>query len=257
MIIDAHVHPFYIPRENFGPGRYGGPETPQAFQAGLARAGIDRFAGSVITSVDGKDFEPIRQLNRHALALKQTFGAAYIPGIHIHPAFVDESMAEIDWARENGIRLIGELVCYMMGYDHYATPACLEILRYARDKGMVLSIHPSEDEDDMEALFAALPGLPIIAAHPGEKREYMHHLDRMARYENTYLDISGTGLFRNLMLRYGIDRLGAGRFLLGTDYPICNPAMQVAGARYEGLTPEEEQAVFSGNFLSLFPEAGL
>ncbi len=45
-------------------------------------------------------------------------------------------------------------------------------------------------------------------AHPGEYTTFMEHLARMQKYENAYLDISGTGLFRYGMLRYGIDKVG-------------------------------------------------
>jgi predicted TIM-barrel fold metal-dependent hydrolase len=149
-----------------------------------------------------------------------------------------------------GVRFVGELVPYMMGYEKYFIREALPIYDFMQQLGMVLNVHPTTD-DDLESLLREFPRLPVIVAHPGEKEQYDAHLDRMARYENAYLDISGTGLFRNGLIRYGIDRVGCERFLFGTDYPICNPAMQVQGVMYETLTNNEKEAVLSGNFMRL------
>nr|MBQ4318691.1 amidohydrolase family protein [Clostridia bacterium] len=69
----------------------------------------------------------------------------------------------------------------------------------------------------------------------------------MEKYPNAYLDLSGTGLFRYAMLAHGVNRVGAERFLFGTDFPVCNAAMQVAAVLSEYLTDEDYELIFSGN----------
>jgi predicted TIM-barrel fold metal-dependent hydrolase len=100
-------------------------------------------------------------------------------------------------------------------------------------------------------LCAAFPKLSFIIAHPGEYDNYMRNLERVEKYPNAYLDICGTGLFRNRMLWYGVNRVGAERFLFGTDYPVCDPAMQVAAVKYQRITDHDRELIFSGNFLRL------
>ena len=61
-------------------------------------------------------------------------------------------------------------------------------------------------------------GVPTSpAVNAGERQYYEKHLERMAKYENLYLDLSGTGLFRYGMLAYGAKKVGAERFLFGTN----------------------------------------
>ena len=57
--------------------------------------------------------------------------------------------------------------------------------------------------------------------------------------------------FRMNMLRKGVDLLGAERILFGTDYPICNPGMNVAAVLFEDLTETETKLILHDNFLRL------
>ena len=87
-----------------------------------------------------------------------------------------------------------------------------------------------------------------MAAHPGEHDTFSRHLHRMELSENYYLDVSGTGLFRHGILRHGMDEFGAERFLFGSDYPICNPAMYIGGVLLDSLISEEEKRmIFAEN----------
>ena len=249
-IIDVHCHPFLNVQENSALSRYGGPETPEEFVNELRRAGITKACGSVIKRIDGTDFEEVRRLNDSAVSFALMFPDFFIPGIHIHTLFPDESCREIERMHAKGVRLVGELVPYMMGYSNYAVRDAFPVYELMQQLGMILNIHPTNDRD-LEMLMREFPHLTVIVAHPQEKEEYEAHLGRMARYANAYLDISGTGLFRNSLLRYGIDQVGKERFLLGTDYPICNPAMQIHGVMYERLSDSEKEAILSKNFLDL------
>lgn len=257
QIIDAHMHPFWT--DDTPIGNYDLNVSPTEIGSDLARCGIDAFAGSVITKTV-ESFDDVRRVNDSALKLRDYYGERYIPGVHIHPRWVKESCEELERLHKAGVRYIGELVPYIMDWKSaggasaegksYSSPEALEIFAVARDLGFVVSIHPSE-HNDMDALCAAFPTLPVIVAHPGEYQNYMRNLERIEKYPNAYLDICGTGLFRNRMLWYGVNRVGAERFLFGTDYPVCNPGMQVAGVEYERLTDSDRELIFSGNFKRL------
>jgi len=79
----------------------------------------------------------------------------------------------------------------------------------------------------------------------------MRNYELLAKYQNLYFDLSGTGLLRWGMLRKGIDMLGSERLLFGTDFPVCNPGMNVYGVLFEHLTDEERRRVFRTNFIDL------
>ncbi len=242
-IIDFHCHPFVAAEQNFC--RYDKEIGVEDFAEDMTRAGIRTFCGSVVKQ-GVQSFDDIRKLNRDALHLRGVYGGRYIPGVHIHPDYVRESCEELQAMHARGVRLIGELVPYMMGWSAYTCPGAMEIFAYAQELDMVVNFHSGDDED-MARLYRSFPHMQFVAAHPREYEGYMKHLEHMEKYENVCLDLCGTGLFRYGMLRCGVSRVGASRFLFGTDYPICNPAMQVHGILYERLRDADYEAIFAGN----------
>ncbi len=227
-IVDFHCHPFTEQKQNIC-GYTEGPKDADDYLRIMEYTGIKRFAGSVISRF-GEDFtfDDIHKLNTDALDLWKKYGDKFIPGVHIHPKFVRESCDELEAMSKAGVKLVGELVPYMMGWSTYASDEAVEIFGVAGELGMVVSLH-SMNDDDMDALLPKIPNTTVVFAHPGEKSLYMRHLERMEKNPNAYLDLSGTGLFRYAMLAHGVNRLGAQRFLFGTDFPTCAPAMALYG----------------------------
>ena len=136
---------------------------------------------------------------------------------------------------------------YAHGWSDYSCAGFDDILDCAQEHDMVVSFH-SMDDDQMDSMVKKHPNTTLVAAHPGEYREFMRHLRRMKLSRNYFLDLSGGGLYRYGMLRRGVDECGAERFLFGTDYPICGPATYVGGvAQDDLLTPAEKRLILSGN----------
>ena len=171
----------------------------------------------------------------------------YQPGIRINPRFVRESIAEVEKYHRLGVSWVGELVPYSSGYDSYSSSEILEIFAVVRDFGMTLSIHPT-DNADITRLMENMPGLQVVAAHPGERPNVLERAEMMKRFPGLHWDICGTGLFRWGMLKYLVDQCGAEKLLFGTDFPICNIAMQIYGVLSEHISDEAKKAIFSGNF---------
>ena len=183
-----------------------------------------------------------------ALKLQEMYGDFYIPGFAVHPSFVKESCEEIERMSSLGVNLIGELVPYMHGWGSYYSKEFSEILDVAENHNMVVNLHGSCCDNEIDMLVKEHPNLIVVAAHPGELPSFNRHLERMKMSKNYYLDLSGTGLFRHGMLRHGIDMFGAERFLFGSDYPTCNPGMFIGGVALDfTLTNEEKELIFSGN----------
>ena len=248
-LIDFHMHPYLTGSQYTGmylePGPESGKNVMDKIRCDMERAGISHVCGSVIgggNTVWKGSFHDLKELNRSALGLKNMSDGFYTPGFHIHPEFVRESIEEIEYMAEHGVRLIGELVPYAHGGYSYSSGAMDKILQAAEAYGMVVSYH-STDDDDADRMVERHPKLTFVAAHPGEKPRVEQRLERMRRYDNLYLDLSGTGLARLGILAYSVRRLGAERFLFGTDYPINNPAMYVHGVLYEALSDRERRMI--------------
>ena len=191
---------------------------------------------------------PVTKCDRGPSPVTPTAKSFLTPGFHVHPAFVRESCDEIEWAHSLGYRLVGELVPYMHGWTNYGSKALSEILDTADQLHMVVSYHTVvEEAEEMDRMIAAHPGLTFVAAHPGQRPDYLRQIERLQRFPNLSLDLSGTGLFRYGMLAYGVNKVGAERFLFGTDFPICNPRMYVQAVCQEHITEMDRELIFHGN----------
>jgi len=249
-IIDFHTHPFIDESENICVHKeycaMSTDDTREVFRT----LQVSKICGSVIRrelSPYNTMWDKIRHNNNTALALRELYGDFYVPGFHIHPDYIDASIAEMDRMQQNGIKLIGELVPYMDGWSDYASDAFSLLLREAGRRNMVVSIH-SSDFDQMDAMAEKNKDVILVAAHPGDYHSVLGHIERMKKHENYYLDLSGTGLFRHGMLRHVIDEVGADRILFGSDYPICNPGMFIGGVLFDTLlTDGEKEKIFSEN----------
>lgn len=246
IITDFHTHPFLNDNENVC--FYENTITDsEDFRQSMVNWGVTKFCGSVITKVRATDFAQIRKLNDSALALKEKWGDLYEPGIHIHPSFVKESCAELERCRKKGVKMVGELVPYMMGWEMYYTKEMHEIYDCIQSLGYsCVSLH-TMNEDGMEAAVKNFPKINFVAAHPNDKPCFLRHLERMQKYPNYYLDLSGTGIFRFGLIKYGIKQVGSERFLFGSDYPICNAYMYIAAVCGERMTTHARENIFYKN----------
>lgn len=249
-IIDFHTHPFLDDGTNICSHKKYCNMTADTTLQDYKKLGIEKICGSVIAlpfNHEGDIWGQLVNANNIALQLKDIYGDFYIPGFHVHPDYVKESVAEIERMDKLGIRLVGELVPYLHGWSDYSCKGFGEIIEAAAHYNMIISLH-TMDDDQMDKMVAEHKNATFVAAHPGEYEGYMRHLKRMEMSENYYLDLSGTGLFRHGMLRRGIDEMGAERFLFGSDYPTCNPAMFLGGVADDfTLTEEEKQLILYGN----------
>ena len=251
-IIDFHTHPFALEENNICSHTAHCGMSAERTLAMFERLGVSVFCGSVLSvsaarSSYSTPWEQHKAENRIALALKQLYGDRYIPGFHVHPDYVEESIEEMHAMHRAGINLIGELCPYRYDWKDYSCAGLSRILDEVEKLGMIVSFH-AMGEDEMDKMVQSHPGVTFVAAHPGEYGAFMRHLARMKMSENYYLDLSGYGLFRHGMLRRAIDEVGVERILFGSDFPTCSPAMYIGGVLLDELiTDEEKEMIFSQN----------
>ncbi len=252
-IIDAHVHPFSC-YNSLEYTDFGGADMDDNFILALKGAGISRAAGSVIKRYPANEFtwEVCHNFNLKALESRDRYDNYIIPGICVHPWFPKESLEEVDYMyHKENVRLIGELVSHMCHCRRYAVPELDPVWDFAQAHGMVVNIHITH-LDDMRLLMKKFPDLKLIIAHPtAQPAEYEARMRFVAKYPNAALDISGSGPNTWGMLRRGINWAGKEKLIFGTDFPLRNPGMYVAGVLYERLSDDENAAIFAGNFKRL------
>ena len=249
-IIDFHTHPFLESKYDISSHKEYLRLTKEDTFRIMKNLGVSKICGSALlldTHLEGEDlWGLVKTFNRKALEMKEYYGDFYEVGMHIHPDYVRESCEEMEYMRQKGVKLIGELVPRRFNYD-YSHKGLDDILELAGQYGMVVSFH-SMDDTQMDEMVKRHKNTTFVAAHPLEKPTLLRHIERMKKNENYYLDLSGTGLFRFGMLRRLIDEVGAERVLFGSDYPICSPAMYVGAVVLdETLTEREKTLILSGN----------
>lgn len=250
-IIDFHTHAFLTDKSNICSHKEYCNMSAEHILKIMDELNISYFCGSVIGKCDNSKPESMLKAmyddNNEALTLRKKFNGRYIPGFHINPNFVKESIEEIKRMNEKGVKLIGELVPYSRGWSDYSSKQLSEILDVAEKFDMVVSFH-SQGEDEMDKMVKEHSNLKFVAAHPGEYNSFMHHVERFKMSENYYLDLSGYGIFRYGMLRHLIDAVGCDRILYGSDFPTCNPGMYVGGILFDRtIKDEEKEKIFSLN----------
>ena len=103
------------------------------------------------------------------------------------------------------------------------------------------------EQKEMDTMIEDHPEVTFIAAHPGDKEQFLLHFDRIKKYENFYLDLSGTGIFRYCLIAHGVKKVGSERLIFGTDYPICNPRMYVQAVYQEPISEEDAENILFKN----------
>ena len=249
-IIDFHTHPFVDGSTNICSHKEYCNMSAESTLCDLKKLGVVKICGSVIKLPFNKEstvWQQLEDANNIALGLKEKYGDFYEVGFHVHPDYVKESISEIERMSKLGVKIVGELVPYMHGWEDYSCKGLGEIIEAATHHNMIISFH-SMDNDQMDKMVQNHKDATFVAAHPGEYGNFMRHLNRMKMSDNYYLDLSGYGIFRHGMLRRGIDEMGVDRFIFGSDYPTCNPAMYIGGVADDfTLTADEKQQILYNN----------
>lgn len=244
-IIDFHMHPYLADTENMR--FYPDGDAPDEIRARLEKSGITHCCGSICSK--NQDMT-IWEMNDIALKIHEKWPDFFTPGFHIHPAEVERSLQEIRRMHGLGVRLMGEVVPYMHGWNDFRNTNYLDeldgLFTEAAKSDMIFSYH-TDWSWQMDELIERHPDLPFVAAHPGEKESVGRHIDRMRKYDNVYLDISGTGILRHGVIEHLVNSVGAERILFGTDYPISNHDLYIHCVRVAKISDADKEKIFHEN----------
>ena len=256
MRIDFHTHAFpdaLAPSAMASLARSGGALAPCT--DGTASGLVSRMdeAGVNVSVVLNIAVKPAHQASilRSALHMRSE---RLIPFASAHPDAPDaaEFLEEIARLGIPGIKLHP---CY----QHFQVddPRYYSLYRSIGRLGLITVFHAGMDIGcpppcpcAPEALAKALPafdGSPVVAAHFGG---YMYWDRAAAVYRGTgiYIDTSYShGRVIVPLAKEVIDSVGCDHVLFGSDAPWSDPAHEAALIQSLGLTPREEEAIFSDN----------
>ena len=97
---------------------------------------------------------------------------------------------------------------------------------------------------DLVRLARTRPDVTFVWGHCGHTGLDLPGLAEIAAAPNVLAEISGC---LTVTARAAVDRLGAGRVLFGTEYPLQSPRVELAKVAALGLTPSDRDAVLGGN----------
>ncbi|MEK3720388.1 amidohydrolase family protein [Paenibacillus sp. FSL H8-0034] len=152
-------------------------------------------------------------------------------------------------------------------------PRLAALAQKAEELNMFLIVHAYSNQHmeydniglEIVSSIASLVKTPIIVAHAGGV-DFSRAVFLAKHHENIMLDLSYILELEPLnfkiggLLKWGIDQLGAGRFLFGSDHPSCDTLQYIN--RYMEifqeirLTSEEISMIFGENALKIINEAG-
>ena len=258
MIVDAHCHvwPDEIARKILATRPAGLDPVHDGTLDGLRRtmdrAGVD-MALTLAVANTGKT---VRRTNEF---IGRVDRERFIPFGTVHPELtVEENMAALT---ENGV--VGVKLHTLFQDVAFADSSTREILTALAEHDVpVLSHvgsggHAHENERgaprSLNAMMKEIPNLRLIAAHYGGYK-VLDEAERWSVGIDVHLETSwppsmGTlapDRVVSIMRRHGVDRI-----VYGSDWPMADPATEIAAIRDLGLAPGEVAGVLGDNILRL------
>ncbi len=184
--------------------------------------------------------------------------ARFTPFGTVHPGLPVET--NLKSLRDNGIR--GVKLHPMFQDLSFADPRVIGLLGALAGEGITVIAHVGEAGEGagdkaapryVRAALDQIPDLTLITCHFGG----YHRLDEAEEFlvgSRAILETSWPPRLSDLdagRLRAIIDRHGPDRVVFGSDWPMADPAAEIAAVRALGLDPAAEQAILGNNLARL------
>ncbi|MBB3085540.1 amidohydrolase family protein [Geodermatophilus sabuli] len=258
MIIDAHCHvwPDEIARKVLADRPVGLDPVHDGTLDGLRRtmdtAGIDMAMTLAVANVG----RTVRRTNEF---IGRVDRSRFVPFGTVHPDLsVEDNLAAL---RDNGV--VGVKLHPLFQSVAFADARTREILAALAENDIPVIAHVGSGGDadqnergapkSLAAMIAATPGLRLIAAHYGGY-QVLDEAERWSVGTDVHLETSwppSMGTLPPDRVMSIIRRHGADRVVFGSDWPMTDPATEIAAVKALGLTSEEERGVLGDNLARL------
>ncbi|WP_028473810.1 amidohydrolase family protein [Nocardioides alkalitolerans] len=258
MIVDAHCHvwPDAIARQVLAQRPVGLDSVHDGTLDGLRRtmdaAGID-MALTLAVANTGKTVARTNEF------IGRVDRSRFVPFGTVHPDLtVDQNLAAL---HENGV--VGVKLHTLFQSVAFADERTREILTALAEHDIPVLAHVGSGGEaqqnergaprSLNAMMHAIPDLRLIAAHYGGY-EVLDEAEKWSVGINVHLETSwppSMGVLEPDRVRSIIRRHGADRVVYGSDWPMTDPASEIAAIRALGLEPDEEAGILGDNLVRL------
>ena len=258
-LVDVHAH-FYQPAARADADRV----NAARLRAG-DRMGVSYHVASVLGSWGATSPtyfaspDDAERGNDAMLAVQRAHPDRVRAYVHVNPNDTARALAEIDRAAALGA------VGLKLSASRRATDPLLDPLLEAARRYRFPVLHhawqwrrvdwgnqEASDGEEIGALAARHPAVPVILAHIGGGGDYAHTFHAVRDVPNVYLDLSGSGVDRG-MLDDALAAVGAGRLLWACDVTMCTGLAKLWALEVIGLTADEMADVRWRNAARIFP----
>lgn len=258
MIVDAHAHvwPDHIAPQVLATRPAGLDSRHDGTLAGLAAtmdaAGIDMALTLGVAGVA----KNVARTNEFIGAVDRS---RFVPFGTVHPGLSDEE--NLQHLRDNGIT--GVKVHPLYQDVTLGDPRVIDLMIALAEADVVVLTHAGAGgdqaandrgaPDQLRRLADAVPQLRLIACHFGGYKR-LDEAEQAVVGGSPWLETSWPPSLASLdpdRVRAIVERHGADRVVFGTDWPMVDPAAEIAAVRALGLPPADEAAILGGNLSRL------
>jgi predicted TIM-barrel fold metal-dependent hydrolase len=189
----------------------------------------------------------------------------------VQPAAGSRALESLERALDCGLCGVGELLPAAQGFS-LGDPSWRRVVELAIGRRVPINLHATDPQkgpqagprtplDDYVRLAREYPEATFILAHWGGGLAFREVEGAGPLPQNLYFDTAASPLlYRPVVFREAVDRVGAGRIIYGSDYPLMlyprlgdGPGFSrflgdIAGA---GLTPGEREQILGSNIRRL------
>ena len=258
MIIDSHIHVGAWAHADFL-GR--ASDLPTTF-AMLRQAGVD---GAALMPSDRCDNAGLRDAVLRAVDAGEAPGPLWLLAWVRAGGAGTPGAEDLAWVRRHRRDVMGLKLHPSLSRVRVSDDAFRPALDLAAELGLLVLVHCgrwAEIAGYAHALDAAAryPGVRFLLAHAGGDTPPNASAAAAAVLERRLANVSFeiSGLREYWVIERNVRLLGAGRYLLGSDFPLAHPLMYIGAVRGMDLEEDERGQILGGNALALLgpPLAG-
>jgi len=272
MIIDFHTHvypPSFRERREelskvdatFGE-IYSNPRSKLATATELVEA-MDRdgVAAAVVMGLGWTDQTLAQEANDYLLQSAQEHPGRLIPFCSVNPAWGKDALAEVERCANLGAKGLGELHPDTQALDVTDEKLMAPFMERGLDLGLPVLTHASEPvghlytgkgrttPQKLESFIKAFPQNTIICAHWGGGLPFYALMPEVEEaMANVYFDSAASPfLYRPDVFQRAVDLVGAGKVLLGTDYPLLTHQRLLNQVLENPFSEDVKERILGGN----------
>jgi predicted TIM-barrel fold metal-dependent hydrolase len=278
MIIDAHTHIFpgkirknrekYFTDEPAFKKLYQSPKSrligAREMLASMDDSQVDK---AVVFGFPWKDSLYFKQHNDYISEVVNRYPQRFI-GLGCFDPF-SEGVAEEArrCLQKGGLSGIGELAFYQTGIENSSLSRLEPVMEVCRGLNLPVMIHtnepighsyPGKTPNTLAQIYQLIQSFPqnkIVLAHWGGGLFFFSLLKKEVKesLKNIYFDTAASPyLYDADVYRLAIQRVGVGKILFGSDFPLLAPARYFDEMKTAGLSEDEMQQICGLNAAALF-----